>query len=195
MCDDTEVSFSCMADGQLQDFPIQPCLLTDPNFEFHSSCRMPQSPADLIFSDGHLLPHSYPMNSRTKTIRSPPTSNIISRSSSVSSSGSGGSCVGSARRCLRKSGERVSAAEPKRVSFQLSSEVDGRWQSVTTNSSRSGWGRYGAVVGRGKARGRKEAGKQKRGLFGYIVLACRDCSALEPSKVADNNNNKTNIAT
>ena len=196
--DDTEVSFSCMANGQLQNFPTQPCLSTDPNFEFHSSHSMSPSPADLLFFDGHLLPCSYPINNPTKNSRSSPTSNTASRSNSLSSSDctSGSSGGGSARRCLRKGGERVPAAEPKRVTFQLSSVVDGGWQSpepslATTNSMRSGSGRwYRAVVGGGEARGRKEAGKQQRGLFGRIVTACRECHALEPSKVVDNSNNK-----
>ncbi|XP_038988068.1 uncharacterized protein LOC120112561 [Phoenix dactylifera] len=190
---DAEVSFSCMASGQLQNSPTEPRLSTDPNFEFRSSGPSSPSPADVLFSDGHLMPHSYPMNKPTKTSRSSPTSNATSRSSSASSSS--GSSGGSARRCLRKSGERVPAAEPKRVSFQLSSGVDGGWQLPgaslgTTSSIRSGSGRYRAVGGRGEARNRKEAGKQQRGLFGCIVSACRECHALEPSKVVDTNNNK-----
>ncbi|KAL0911349.1 hypothetical protein M5K25_019483 [Dendrobium thyrsiflorum] len=130
----------------------------DPLFEFRPSPELsyPSSPADLLFSNGLLLPRSLPpetgQNDRPRCLKDPAGHRSGSRKLTMSAS--------------------------KRVSFQM---VDAGSPPAITGKSiqqaRNG-GRHVRPVARRP--GRKEA-ERRRGMFGFLKTACRECQACEPS--------------
>ncbi|KAK1308633.1 hypothetical protein QJS10_CPA09g01179 [Acorus calamus] len=144
------------------------------------ACSSP-SPADLLFSNGHLLPHSFPITSYSSYSRS-------SNSRSSTSSGSGTSRSSSANGRGAHATERVGSRAPARAGYRVGA-VDPAWEFL------SGSGKGGR---RRRSRGDGEAERKMKaaakmggggggggGLFGSFVSACKACHALEPSKVVD----------
>ncbi|CAI0408425.1 unnamed protein product [Linum tenue] len=175
------------------------------------------SPADHLFSNGRLLPHSFPLpmlvhNNKKEFFLSPPSdlSLLSSRSNSVSSSSSS---VTTARSSLSTSSSSSSSDHNRRL--VSSSKLAGRKQSTITSTpvaskvvmaqlygdSSQRWqhlvpplrSRSGRVVGKGgkspPARKKKQpAGSSGGGgdgfcrkLLRWLLVACRECHALEPS--------------
>lgn len=121
--------------------------------EFRQACTAPpSSPADLLFTNGKIVLWNNP---------SPIESNgSISR-----------------RRCLRKGSGRSSAdSAPKRVSFQ-ENLLTPKGSTATPLSERRNEVILGDVL---QLKSKREA-KKSKGLLGSIILACRECRAVEPS--------------
>jgi len=183
--------------GDSFSFPSTPNK-EESDFEFGSltpdspSCTT--SPADQLFFNGRLQPHSFPLNNVT-TSR---TSSIGSKGSLLSSrSNSTNSTCSSARTSASDSSERRlfinnnmsklssrSVARPVQQSYGCSQ----RWQYITP---------VPAALNRDISKRRKQQrAKRKekkkikkrvslrvvRSIFRWFFIACRQCHAMEPSK-------------
>lgn len=81
------------------------------------------------------------------------------------------------RQCLRQgNGRRSADSVPKRVSFQEVERVAKRSASSPLPERRH------VTVGAMLELNPKKDAEKRKGLFGSIILACRDCHAVEPSK-------------
>jgi hypothetical protein len=185
--------------GDTFSFPSTPNK-EESDFEFGSltpdspSCTT--SPADQLFFNGRLQPHSFPLNNINVTTSR--TSSIGSKGSLLSSrSNSTNSTCSSARTSASDSSERRlfihnnmsklssrSVARPVQQSYGCSQ----RWQYITP---------VPAALNRDTSKRRKQQrAKRKekkkikkrvslrvvRSIFRWFFIACRQCHAMEPSK-------------
>ncbi|KAH7662087.1 hypothetical protein IHE45_15G108100 [Dioscorea alata] len=160
-------------------------LSEDLSFEFSQISTLSPSPADILFSNGQLIPQTFlgPRVSRNSSLHSSnncslSSSSTTSRSNSTSSNGSG-----VVKKCLRDGNNERRPGEggrsvSKRVSFQTLPS-DHKLQLIgSTRTTSSPKVRNMEVV--------KKQGEKNRGFIASFVFACRECHALEPSKhVAD----------
>ncbi|XP_058745889.1 uncharacterized protein LOC131618739 [Vicia villosa] len=175
------------------------------DFEFGSltpdspSCTT--SPADQLFFNGRLQPHSFPLNHVTTTSR---TTSIGSKDSFLSSrSNSTNSSCSSARTSSSDTSERKlfhnrvklssrSVARPVQQSYGCSQ----RWQYIMPVPA--GLNRD-ASKRRKQKRAKREKKKRKkrvslqfvRRIFRWFFIACRQCHAMEPSKARNKGINTT----
>ncbi|GAU21319.1 hypothetical protein TSUD_372130 [Trifolium subterraneum] len=185
--------------GDSSSFPSTPNQ-EDSNFEFGSltpnspSCTT--SPADQIFFNGRLQPHSFPLNLVTTS----QTSNISTKDSLISSrSNSTNNSCSSARTSSSDSSERKlfhnrSKLSSRSVSplIQQSYGCSQRWQYIT---------HVPVALNRdaSKRRKRKRAKKKMkkrvslqfvRRILGWFFIACRQWHAMEPSKAKNKGLNR-----
>ncbi|KAF5728296.1 hypothetical protein HS088_TW21G00443 [Tripterygium wilfordii] len=198
--------------GEAFSFPNIP--IQDPDFEFESltpdsTSSIDQyktnSPADHLFSNGLLLPHTYNFPSELPTPTMLHISSTSSRTSSVNSKDSLLSSKSNSTNSSRSSfSARTSSSDDNnpRVASRTSSvscHVYGasqRWQIIAPvlpvlnrDSSRKR-SKNGANEGtRGKKQENEKSKEVKPGIwrrfFRYFLVACRQCHALEPSSVKD----------
>lgn len=179
----------------------------DSDFEFGSltpdspSCTT--SPADQLFFNGRLQPHSFPLNHVTTTSR---TASIGSKDSLLSSrSNSTNSSCSSARTSSSDTSERKlfhnrvnlssrSVARPVQQSYGCSQ----RWQyimPVPAGLNRDASKRRKqkpAKTEKKKKKMKKRASLQfVRRVFRWFFIACRQCHAMEPPSKARNKGIKT----
>ncbi|CAL9205018.1 unnamed protein product [Musa hybrid cultivar] len=151
----------------------------DPSFAFRRGSAPPPSPADLLFSNGQLVPHLY-VAAEARRSQLPSSNGDGRRSSSASASG---------RSCLIKDGDAKNAAvTPKRVSFLLN-ETGRRTASSEGSAGVNRW-RQGR---NGRARKKTTEKQQQVRVFGFLVSACRECHAFQPSKYVESGNNPGKI--
>ncbi|RWW29578.1 hypothetical protein GW17_00005893 [Ensete ventricosum] len=138
----------------------------------------PPSPADLLFSDGQLVPHLYVGAAEARRSQLPSSNGDGRRSSSASPSGGRG-CL------IKKDGDaKNTAVTPKRVSFLL---------NETGRRSASSQGSAGVNRSNGRARKKTTEKQQQVRVFGFLVSACRECHAFQPSKYAEPRKNPGKI--
>ncbi|KGN55114.1 probable membrane-associated kinase regulator 3 [Cucumis sativus] len=226
--------------AEIFSFPSTPVLDQDSDFEFgsitpDSPSTFNNSPADHLFVNGRLLPHSFPpqpisvyavdlasrQTSRTSSVGSK-DSFMSSRSNSTNSRSS--SSCGSSTSARTSSSDnsnnnnnleirssRFSSYQKKSQKSSVSAQVYGscqRWQfiasvSVPTSLSRENSRRKKSVEKIGgksdlrrkkrraektsTARKKKKKKKKKnmwfgRKVFRWIILVCKECHAIEPSR-------------
>ncbi|CAL5196803.1 unnamed protein product [Lathyrus oleraceus] len=178
----------------------------DSDFEFGSltpnspSCTT--SPADQLFFNGRLQPHSFPLNHVTTTSR---TASIGSKDSLLSSrSNSTNSSCSSARTSSSDTSERKlfhnrvnlssrSVARPVQQSYGCSQ----RWQYIMPvpaglNRDASKRRKQKRAKTEKKKNMKKRASLQfVRRVFRWFFIACRQCHAMEPPSKARNKGIKT----
>lgn len=158
------------------------------------------SPADLLFSNGRILPHTFPFENKGPLDSSPRpscTSNSCSRSSSNSSRSN------SSRRNLHQSSPKrpsnnFNPSSPKRPSDPAEANVrpissnayPRQAKASTTNASQARTtdilGRQGTrIKNQTRTKPAQENSGQGKGFFRSFVTACRECHALEPSSQVD----------
>ncbi|CAI8606938.1 unnamed protein product [Vicia faba] len=166
----------------------------DSDFEFGSltpdspSCTT--SPADQLFFNGRLQPHSFPLNHVTTTSIGSKDSLLSSRSNSTNSSCSSArtSSSDTSERKLFHNRVKLSSrsfARPVQQSYGCSQ----RWQYIMPVPA--GLNRDASKRRKQKQAKRKEKKKMKkrvslqfvRRIFRWFFIACRQCHAMEPSKV------------
>ncbi|XP_038899281.1 probable membrane-associated kinase regulator 1 [Benincasa hispida] len=223
--------------GEIFSFPSTPVQDQDSDFEFgsitpDSPSTFNNSPADHLFVNGRLLPHSFPpqpigvytvdvsrQTSRTSSVGSK-DSFMSSRSNSTNSRSS--SSCGSSTSARTSSSDnnnnnvdirssRFSSYQKKSQKSSVSAQVYGssqRWQfiasvSVPVTLSRENSRRKKSVEKIGgksdlrrkkrrtektsTARKKKKKKKKKnmwfgRKVFRWIILVCKECHAIEPSR-------------
>ncbi|XP_061338258.1 uncharacterized protein LOC133285099 [Gastrolobium bilobum] len=199
--------------GDSFSFPSTPN--QDSDFEFGSltpespssyPCRT--SPADHLFFNGFLQPHSFPLSqqhhpivttSRTSSINSK-DSLLSSRSNSTNSRGS--SSCSSARTSSSDSSERRlfhnKVSSSGKAAYMVNrSVVSQRWQYITpvpalnrdVSKRRRGDMQQGKEEGTKRKKKKNKKDKVRgvrlrfgRRIFRWFVMACRECHAMEPSK-------------
>ncbi|KAK2355256.1 hypothetical protein QL285_092680 [Trifolium repens] len=182
--------------GDSFSFPSTPNQ-EDSDFEFGSltpdSPSSTTSPADQIFFNGRLQPHSFPLNhvttSRTSSISSK-DSMLSSRSNSTNSSCSSArtSSSDSSERKLFHNRSKLSSRSVSRP-VQQSYGCSKRWQYITPVPV--ALNRDASKRRKQKRAKRKAKKKMKKRvllrfvqrIFGWFFIACRQCHAMEPSKV------------
>lgn len=151
------------------------------------------SPADSFFSNGQLLPHSFPsIVSKINISRAPSdlstkefTSSSLRNSSINSSSSSRNSSINSGSRNSRQNSSPTSSRVKKQVSFApevaepSGTQLKSPWQS-----------RRGVAQSHKRYNGEKKEIESKSWVgkifFCPLVSACRECHALEPSNLPVN---------
>ncbi|KAG6607885.1 hypothetical protein SDJN02_01037, partial [Cucurbita argyrosperma subsp. argyrosperma] len=217
--------------GEIFSFPSTPVQDQDQDSDFEFGSITPDSPstfnnspADHLFVNGRLLPHSFPPQpigvyavDRTSSVGS--KDSIMSSRSNSTNSRSSSSC-GSSTSARTSSSEsnnvdrssRFSSHQKKSPKSSVSAQVYGssqRWQfiasvPVPTTLSRENSRRKKAVekiggksdLRRNKKRTEKTTARKKkkkkkkkkknmwfgRKVFRWIILVCKECHAIEPSR-------------
>ncbi|XP_004510060.1 uncharacterized protein [Cicer arietinum] len=184
--------------GESFSFPSTP-IQEDSDFEFGSltpdspSCTT--SPADQLFSNGLLQPHSFPLNLNHVVTASSRTSSIGSKDSLLSSrSNSTNSSCSSARTSSSDSSERRLFHNKQMLSSksQQSYGCSQRWHYITPAPMALNRDASKKTKQQGAKRKEKKKEKKKkrvllrlrfvRRIFQWFFFACRQCHAMEPSK-------------
>ncbi|XP_027355298.1 uncharacterized protein LOC113865123 [Abrus precatorius] len=165
------------------------------------------SPADQLFLNGRLLPHSFPLfqhqhnhpTSRTSSINSSKDSFLSSRSNSTNSSCSSARTSSSDTSESRLFHNKIKGGTYKSMvsSHYQAYGRSQRWQYITPVPvlNRDGSMRTKRNMQQGKKKDKKNKKKKEklkkkgvklrfgRRIFRWFVMACRECHAMEPSKV------------
>ncbi|KAM7279945.1 hypothetical protein ACFE04_007079 [Oxalis oulophora] len=177
----------------------------DPNFEFigsESPHPFKTSPADDLFLNGKLLPHSFPIQPATSRLSTSRTSSISSKDSLMSSRSNStnsrsSSCSSSARTSSSDNSERKIlyynrvGSYNNKVATNQGYGSSQRWQYIIMpvpvvdggcSKRRRGRGEIKEVTKNGKkASDEKKAGFLRR-FFMWFLFTCRECHAMEPSR-------------
>ncbi|CAJ2645463.1 hypothetical protein L195_g023852 [Trifolium pratense] len=189
--------------GDSFSFPSTPNQ-EDSDFEFGSltpnspSCTT--SPADQIFFNGRLQPHSFPLNHVTTSRTSSKDSLLSSRSNSTNSSCSSArtSSSDSSERKLFHNRSKLSSRSVSRP-VQQSHGCSQRRQYITPVPVALN---RDASKRRKQKRAKREAKKKMkkrvslrfvRRILGWFFIACRQCHAMEPSKAQNKGINNSCI--
>ncbi|XP_022139633.1 uncharacterized protein LOC111010487 [Momordica charantia] len=218
--------------GEMFSFPSTPVQDQDSDFEFgsitpDSPSTFNNSPADHLFVNGRLLPHSFPPQpigvytvdisrpaSRTSSVGSK-DSFMSSRSNSSNSSCSSSTSARTSASDVERSSSRFSSHQIKRAqkSSSVSAQVYGssqRWQFIASvpvpatlsrensrrkkaveniggkSDSRRKKRRTETATATATARNRRKKKKKTmwlgRKVFRWIILVCKECHAIEPSR-------------